>query len=143
MALLLFLPLFSYSSTIQNTPSMPFFDFHLHPTLKSLFSDNNAATGAKKLSPWTPIDKSKIPFLLRCCTEFSYILQSQGNLAELIGSDCNLVCIALYIPEKDMLTDDLIQSSSQRTLRCVPASRQNNQPYKRQPLPDITNRGLG
>ncbi len=91
---------------------MPFFDFHLHPTLKSLFSDNNAATGAKKLSPWTPIDKSKIPFLLRCCTEFAYILQSQGNLAELTASDCNLVCIALYIPEKDMLTDDLIQSST-------------------------------
>ena len=91
---------------------MPFFDFHLHPTLKSLFSDNNAATGAKKLSPWTPIDKSKIPFLLKCCSEFSYILQSQGNLAELTASDCNLVCIALYIPEKDMLTDDLIQSST-------------------------------
>jgi microsomal dipeptidase-like Zn-dependent dipeptidase len=91
---------------------MPFFDFHLHPTLKSLFSENNAATQSKKLSPWVALDKSKIPPLLRCCTEFSYILESQGNLSQLAASDCNLLCIALYIPEKDMLTDDLLQSSS-------------------------------
>jgi microsomal dipeptidase-like Zn-dependent dipeptidase len=91
---------------------MPFFDFHLHPTLKCLFSDNNAATQSKKLSPWVPLDKSKIPFLLKCCTEFPYILESQGNLSQLAASDCNLVCIALYIPEKDMLTADLIQQST-------------------------------
>ena len=91
---------------------MPFFDFHLHPTLKSLFSDNNPAKQLTKFSPWVPLDKSKIPFLLRCCTEFPYILESQGNLAQLAASDCNLVCVALYIPEKDMLTDNLIQESS-------------------------------
>ena len=91
---------------------MPFFDFHLHPTLKSLFSDNNVATGDKKLSPWVPLDKSKIPFLLKCCTDFPYILESQGNLSQLAASDCNLICVALYIPEKDMLTDKLIQDSS-------------------------------
>src|SRR5258708_17711192 len=95
---------------------MPFFDFHLHPTLKCLFSDNNAATQSKKLSPWVPLDKSKIPLLLRCCTEFPYILESQGNLSQLAASDCNLVCIALYIPEKYMLTADLIQQSTSRPL---------------------------
>ncbi|MEO8413412.1 MAG: hypothetical protein ABI472_07115 [Ginsengibacter sp.] len=95
---------------------MPFFDFHLHPALKCLFSENNEATQSKKLSPWVPLDKSKIPFLLKCCTEFPYILESQGNLSQLAASDCNLVCIALYIPEKDMLTDNLIQDSTKGPL---------------------------
>lgn len=95
---------------------MPFFDFHVHPTLKSLFSENDAAKQLKKHSPWEPLDKSKIPFLLKCCTEFQYILQSQGNLAQLAASDCNLVCVALYIPEKDILTDNLLLQSTKGPL---------------------------
>lgn len=91
---------------------MPFFDFHIHPSLKSLFSENNPATHAQKFSPWAPLDKSKIPMLLKCCTDFQYILASQGNLTQLATNDCNLVCIALYIPEKDMLTADLVQQST-------------------------------
>jgi len=87
---------------------MPFFDFHIHPVLKSLFSDEVPAQGLKKLSPWVKIDERNIPFLLKCCTDFQYILQSQGNLAQLCFNDCNLVCVALYIPEKDMLTDQLL-----------------------------------
>ncbi|RNI38946.1 hypothetical protein EFY79_04610 [Hanamia caeni] len=95
---------------------MPFFDFHIHPTLKSLFSENDAKSQCKKHSPWTPLDKSKIPFLLKCCTEFPYILQSQGDLAQLAASDCNLVCVALYMPEKDMLAADLLQKSTEGPL---------------------------
>ncbi|MGN6265399.1 MAG: hypothetical protein ACTHM5_06975 [Ginsengibacter sp.] len=95
---------------------MPFFDFHIHPTLKSLFSENDPQGQFKKHSPWTPLDKSKIPFLLKCCTEFPYILQSQGDLAQLAASDCNLVCVALYMPEKDMLTADLLQQSTEGPL---------------------------
>ena len=90
---------------------MPFFDFHIHPTLKSLFSENDPIGQLKKQSPWVPLDKTKIPFLLKCCTEFPSILQSQGNLAQLVASDCNLVCVALYIPEKDMVTADLLEQS--------------------------------
>ena len=74
---------------------MPFFDFHLHPTLKSLFSENDPAIPVKKYSPWVALDKSAIPFLLKCCTDFPYILQSQGNLSQLAASDCNLICVAL------------------------------------------------
>ena len=96
---------------------MPFFDFHLHPTLKSLFSENDAALQLKRHSPWVPLDKDKIPALLKCCTEFKYILQSQGNLAQLAASDCKLVCIALYMPEKDMLTADLLQKSTEGPLK--------------------------
>lgn len=95
---------------------MPFFDFHVHPTLKSLFSENNSVLQTRKLSPWMPLDKSKIPFLLRCCTEFEYILQSQGNLSQLVASDCNLICVALYIPEKTLLTADLLQKSTESAL---------------------------
>ncbi|MEO6820881.1 MAG: hypothetical protein ABI266_01980 [Ginsengibacter sp.] len=95
---------------------MPFFDFHIHPTLKSLFSEKDDDLQLRKFSPWTPLDKSKIPFLLKCCTDFPSILQSQGNLAQLVASDCNLVCIALYIPEKDMLTADLLQKSTKGPL---------------------------
>lgn len=95
---------------------MPFFDFHIHPTLKSLFSENDASINSAKYSPWTALDKSKIPFLLKCCTEFPSILQSQGNLAQLVESGCNLACVALYIPEKDMLTADLLEQSTKGPL---------------------------
>jgi hypothetical protein len=91
---------------------MPFFDFYRQPTLQCLFSEHNAATGTKKLSPWIPLDKDKIPFLMKCCKEFPFIVQSQGNLTQLTDANCNLVCTTLYIPEKDMLIDDLIQGST-------------------------------
>jgi len=91
---------------------MPFFDFHIHPTLKSLFSVDDQARGLQKLSPWVAIDRHRVPFLLKCCTEFEYIIQSQSNLLQLADSHCALVCVALYIPEKDMLTDDLIQGGT-------------------------------
>ena len=96
---------------------MPFFDFHIHPTLKSLFSEKDDILQTNKFSPWLPLDKTKIPFLLNWCTDFRYILQSQGNLTQLVESECNLVCIALYIPEKDMLTADLLQKSTKGPLR--------------------------
>ena len=82
---------------------MPFFDLHLHPTLKSLFSDAPA-----KLSPWQKIDTRKIPPLLRCCSEFEYILQTQSALSQLIYNECKIVCVALYSPERAMLDNDLL-----------------------------------
>jgi len=100
----------------QTLNDMPFFDFHLHPTLKCLFSEDDAANNHVKLSPWTPIDTRNVPFLLRCCSDFQYILASQGNLAQLVYNDCNLVCVALYIPEKDMLTDKMITQAEQSKL---------------------------
>lgn len=96
---------------------MPFFDFHIHPTLKCLFSDDNPAQGLKKLSPWEKLDTRRIPALLRGCTEFPYILQSQSNLAQLAFNECNLVCIALYIPEKDMLDNPLIKGQTKGPLK--------------------------
>ncbi|HVU95445.1 MAG TPA: hypothetical protein VHE34_09480 [Puia sp.] len=91
---------------------MPYFDFHIHPALKCLFSGSDTTPGFTHLSPWVPLDKSKIPFLLRWCTEFPDILQSQGNLAQLVNTDCNLIVVALYMPEHDILKADLIQQST-------------------------------
>ena len=90
---------------------MPFFDFHLHPTLKSMFSE-----APEKLSPWIKIDIRKIPGMLRWCTEFQYILQSQSNLSQLIYNECNIVCMALYSPEKAMLDNALILGQADGSL---------------------------
>lgn len=91
---------------------MPFFDFHLHPVLKCIFSDEDAAKGLRKLSPWEKLDTRRIPLLLKACSDFSYILQSQSNLAQLAYNECNLICVALYIPEKDMLDNALIKGQA-------------------------------
>ncbi len=114
---------------------MPYFDFHIHPTLKCLFSEDDPEKGYIHLSPWVPIDKSKIPFLLRCCTEFPYIIQTQGNLAQLAGTDTNLVCVALHMPEKAIISDDLIQSSTSGPMQAYLQKEKldaiiNGNPYK-------------
>ncbi len=91
---------------------MPFSDLHLHPTLKCLFSDPPA-----KLSPWDKIDIRKIPPLVRWCSDFEYILQSQSNLSQLVNNEYSLVCIALYIPEIAMLDNDLVLGEADGSLK--------------------------
>ena len=95
---------------------MPFFDFHIHPTLKSLFSDEDATAGLSKLSPWQPLDTRNIPPLIKCCSDLSDILASQSNLAQLCNNDCNLVCVALYVPENDILVDEMIKQAEEGRL---------------------------
>lgn len=90
---------------------MPFFDFHLHPSLKCLFSE-----GPEKLSPWDKIDTRKIPMLLRWCSEFEYILQSQASSGQLVYNECRLICVALYAPEKAMLDNSLILGQADGSL---------------------------
>jgi microsomal dipeptidase-like Zn-dependent dipeptidase len=96
---------------------MPFFDFHIHPALKSLFSGGTAQNGYTALSPWTSIDQSKIPFLLKWCTDFQYILATQGNLEQLVDTGVNLICLALYMPEQAMLQASLIQDATKGPLK--------------------------
>lgn len=93
---------------------MPFFDFHLHPTLKSLFSEQTATT--QKFSPWERLRKETIPLALRWCSEFEYIIQSQSNLRQLLINDCNLVGIALYIPERRFIDNSLVSQGAQSSL---------------------------
>ena len=113
---------------------MPFFDFHIHPTLKCLFSEDDPANGLTQLSPWVPIDKSKIPLLLRWCTEFPEIIQTQGNLALLSATDTNLVCVALHIPEKAIISDNLITTATNGPLQAYLQAKRigeiiNGNPY--------------
>ena len=93
---------------------MPFFDFHIHPVLKSQFSEKTATTD--KFSPWEKIRKQDIPPLLKWCTEFQYILQSQATLSQLVVNDCNLICAALYIAEPGMINNGLVKSAAKGKL---------------------------
>jgi microsomal dipeptidase-like Zn-dependent dipeptidase len=93
---------------------MPFFEFHIHPVLKSQFSEKTDST--EKFSPWEKVRKQDIPFLLKWCTEFEYILQSQSNLAQLVVNDCNLICAVLYISEIGMIDNGLVKSAAKGKL---------------------------
>lgn len=90
---------------------MPFFDFHLHPTLKTMFSQDSSKT-----DPWQKINVKAIPWVLRWCSDFEFILCSQSNFAQLISSGCNIVCIALFAPERGMTTDKFLNSQAKGTL---------------------------
>lgn len=83
---------------------MPYFDFHIHPTLKSLFSDP-----PDKLSPWNSIEKKYIPFLVEHCSDMPYILCNQSNLEQLFDGACRLICFAIHAPERYFLDNDLIR----------------------------------
>lgn len=87
---------------------MPFFDFHLHPTLKCMFSED-----ANKTSPWKTIDVNKFPWVLKWCTDFEYILNSQSNLKMLLDQNYPIICIALYAPERGMTTASLLLKQSE------------------------------
>lgn len=94
---------------------MPFFDFHIHPVLKSQFSEQTATT--LKFSPWEKLRQQDIPFLLRWCTEFKFILASQANLSQLVVNDCNLICAVLYIAERGMIDNSMIRGAARSDLK--------------------------
>ncbi|MBV4360499.1 amidohydrolase family protein [Pinibacter aurantiacus] len=90
---------------------MPYFDFHLHATLKTLFSQDSSKT-----SPWDKFDVKAIPWVLKWCSEFEYILTSQSNLTQLIKNNCNLVCVAAYAPERAITADPFLNKQAKGTL---------------------------
>lgn len=90
---------------------MPFFDFHLHPTLKCMFSQDRSKT-----SPWSDIDPMVVPWFLRWCTDFQYILSSQADLRQLTEEKCNLVCVALYAPERSMTENQYLNRQASGSL---------------------------
>ena len=87
---------------------MPYFDFHLHPSLKAQMSAPPAFP-----SPWEIIKlKFKHPniiTLLLKCSGINEVVDSQSSLAQLIKGKVNLVAIALHPPEMAMMNDGLIQ----------------------------------
>lgn len=94
---------------------MPYFDFHVHPTLKCMFSEDNSDLGLKKLSPWQSLDLHNVECVIRMCTDFPFILQSQTNLAQLLQAPGSLICAAIYMPEKAMTKDRLVNMQAQKT----------------------------
>ena len=118
---------------------MPYFDFHVHPTLKCMFSEANAKT-----SPWVDIDVKKIPWILRWCSEFEYILGSQADLRMLNESKADLICVAIFVPERGMTNNSLILQQAKGTLHSYlnydRLQKINNETLK--PYPDLVNEDL-
>ncbi|MBL0271948.1 MAG: membrane dipeptidase [Chitinophagaceae bacterium] len=87
---------------------MPFFDFHLHPSLKPQMS-----LPPDFPSPWEII---KIQFAnpdlfttLLKCGGINHVVDSQASLSQLQEGNVNLVAIALHPPESNMMKDALIK----------------------------------
>ena len=91
---------------------MAFFDFHIHPTMKTLFSNDNPSKGQAKISPYSKIDTRKIPFLLRWCTDLDFILSSQANLDQLFRNEVKLFGFPLFIPDTALMDNALVKKSA-------------------------------
>jgi microsomal dipeptidase-like Zn-dependent dipeptidase len=88
---------------------MPFFDFHLHPSLKPQMS-----SPANFPSPWEIIKLSFahpniVTELLKRCGGINEVVDSQASLTQLIEGNVNLIAIALHPPETAMMNDSLIR----------------------------------
>lgn len=87
---------------------MPFFDFHLHPSLKAQFS-----APAGRPGPWERVRlRFRNPDLLiriLQCEGINEVVDSQASLDQLVAADLNLAAIALHPPESAMMRDGLIQ----------------------------------
>lgn len=87
---------------------MPFFDFHIHPSLKPQMS-----LPPDFPSPWDIIKlKFKHPNLVTAllkCGGINEVVDSQASLTQLIKGKVNLIALALHPPETAMMNDGLIQ----------------------------------
>jgi microsomal dipeptidase-like Zn-dependent dipeptidase len=87
---------------------MPFFDFHLHPSLKPQMSKPPNFP-----SPWDTVKLSfahpDIITTLLKCGGINEVVDSQASLPQLLLGNVNLVAIALHPPESAMMRDALIK----------------------------------
>ncbi|HEV7779612.1 MAG TPA: membrane dipeptidase [Chitinophagaceae bacterium] len=87
---------------------MPFFDFHLHPSLKPQMS---LPPGFP--SPWELIkikfNHPNIITALLKCSGINEVVDSQASLSQLVKGKVNLIALALHPPETAMMNDGLIQ----------------------------------
>ncbi|HRG94021.1 MAG TPA: hypothetical protein PLZ10_13785, partial [Chitinophagaceae bacterium] len=87
---------------------MPFFDFHIHPSLKAQF-----ARPADKPTPWDQIHlvfaRPDIILRLLKCQGIDEVVDSQASLTQMTAAGLNLIAIALHPPEAAMMNDGLIQ----------------------------------
>ncbi len=116
---------------------MAFFDFHLHPTLKTLFSHNNPAKNQTKISPYAKIDTRKIPFILRWCTELDFILSSQSNLDQLFRNDVKLFGFPLFIPDTALMDNAMVKKSSKTDMKEYIQKEQLDKLIKKNPFKNL------
>src|SRR5688500_14873450 len=86
---------------------MPYFDFHIHPVLKTQFT-------GEKISPWESLSGYIVPHAARLCSDAEEVVQSQASFKQLILGDVRLACFALHSAEKSMIAGD-IEKLSQST----------------------------
>lgn len=89
---------------------MPYFDFHMHPTLKTLFSDPE-----NKTSPFDKLDTRRIPGLLRWCTDLDFVLSSQANLDQLFRNRVDIMGFPLFIPDRALLDNKLVREDATKS----------------------------
>lgn len=87
---------------------MPFFDFHLHPSLKPQMSKPPDFP-----SPWENVkltfaNPDIITAILKC-SGINEVVDSQASLPQLLQGGVNLIAIALHPPESSMMADALIK----------------------------------
>ena len=118
---------------------MPYFDFHMHPTLKCMFSEADAKT-----SPWVDIDVKKIPWILRWCSDFANILGSQSDLNMLNKNKADLICVAIFVPERGMTNNPLILKEAETALQLYlnPSRLKKINDETLKPYPDLVNEDL-
>ncbi len=83
---------------------MPFADLHLHPSMKTQFSDApNHFTLAEDLKP-----DEVIKWIYANCTELGQVLESQASKRMLSKVNVKLVCIAFYVPEPQIIGNKIL-----------------------------------
>jgi len=87
---------------------MPFFDFHLHPSLKPQMSKPPAFPDPWELIRLRFAHPNIITALLKC-SGINEVVDSQASLTQLHQAGMNLVAIALHPPETNMMRDALIK----------------------------------
>src|SRR5690349_5068850 len=81
---------------------MPYADLHIHPTLKTQFSD-----APDKVQPNEDVNTDAVlSSIVNLCTDMSDVLESQANFRQLVRSDVKVACFALYSPEPEIIGND-------------------------------------
>jgi hypothetical protein len=85
---------------------MNYADLHIHPTLKTQFSD-----APDKIKPDEKVKTDAVlKGIVRLCSDFEEVIQSQSNLRQLINNRVKIACFALYSPEPEIIGNRTLSS---------------------------------
>lgn len=86
---------------------MPYFDFHIHPVLKTQFTGD-------KVNPWESLSGYVVPPAARLCSDAEEVVQSQSSFKQLVLGDVRLACFALHSAERSMMAGDVEKLSQSK-----------------------------